>query len=502
MTARNPISLNLYDPVLYGNGTLGNFTDPFRRTWRRSIRRRGGFYAGTIELTEADLTRRELEEFFRYGLLREIREMGGGAESWRGALMKMEYTKGSQLFTTDITRMSNAVKVIYTRIFENLLTNGSGESGVWATYGTATVTQTTTWKSDGTYSIRIQTAGGINGAVIQTIIPIVAGQTYTIEGRLNLVAGSLRASCNRVDNDQSLCFFSTHGGAAGDYHVSMSIPTTNTYTGNANLRITSEASAIDVYADGFSMRQTPIANTQTGWYEDSNSIAINGRKENVILEIGKTSAAANAEAASWLSRWSWPVPYPPNNYQSLFLDAKALGDKLMLTFAGYWATLNWLNVPLGIDTGTISALMTSLVSQQSTYLTIGTIDTNTTDYAIDNRGSLLIGDVIRDMAGDGQAGGALYEAGVYTNRKFEYRRVTDELIYHIKGGNLYSVSDSPYEPWLARPGYALWQDLPIGPPRQKIESATYTALDPRIAYLEEIEMLADGRLIYRLEPTL
>ena len=106
------VSLSLYDPLLYGNAPLGDYTSIFFPTWRRSIRRRGGYWVGTVDLTENELTQAEMEEFFRYGLMREIREVGGGVNSWQGALMKMEYTKGNQLFTTDITRMSNAVKVI------------------------------------------------------------------------------------------------------------------------------------------------------------------------------------------------------------------------------------------------------------------------------------------------------------------------------------------------------------------------------------------------------
>jgi hypothetical protein len=411
--------------------------------------------------------------------------------------MKMEYTKGNQLFTTDITRMSNAVKVIYTRIWPTLLTNGSAESGAWASYNSGTSAQSTVWHADGTYSDLITTTGTTQGARIQTTIAVTAGQSYIIEGRLNVVSGSWRVSANRADNDQSLAFFSTRGGAPGDYTVSMTIPATSTYTGNCDLRITAESGGTtQIYGDSFSFRQTPIPNVNTGWYQSNDSIAVWGRKENVILEPGKTTAAANTEAQTYLSRWGWPQPYPPTNYTAIAAGSETPGSHLRLTFAGYWATLNWLSVPQAIDTGTIANLVTALVGQQSTYITIAQVEANTTDYAIDNRSILLIGDVIKDIAGDGKSGGALYSAGVLTNRQFFYNQVPAELTYHLRGGDLYSVSDSLYEPWLARPGYALWQDLPISPGVPSL----FANNDPRWVYIEEIEMLPGGQLTYNLEP--
>lgn len=493
------ISLNLFDPLLYGNTILGDYSVLFNPTWRRTIRRRGGFHIGTAEITSQDWTRAEMEDFFRYGMLREVREGYGGQETWRGFVAKMEYSRGGYLYTNDITRMSNAVKVVYTRIFDNLLTNGSGESGAWASYGGGTVTQVTTWRADGLYSIRIQSAGGIEGATIQSTIAVAANQSYLIEGRINLVSGSWRISANRADNDASLAFFSTRGGPAGDYAVSMTIPATNTYAGNVDLRITSEAAVGDLYADAFSFRAAPIPNTQTGWYEDALSITVHGRKEMAILEVGKTSAAANAEAQSWLLRWAWPQPYPPNNYTAL---SQPQEDKLTITFAGYWATLNWLTIPMGIDTGTMASLVTSIVNLQSTYVVPSIIDPNATLFAIDNRGVLLAGDTLKDIAGDGKAGGALYGVGVYEQRRFNYQLVDPALTYHIRDGQLYSVTDSLYEPWLARPGYALVQDLPIGP-----GTLGQAQNDPRWVYLEEVEMLSDPnsesgyKLAYNLEPT-
>ena len=96
---------------------------------------------------------------------------------------------------------------------------------------------------------------------------------------MNLVNGSWRVSANRADNDASLAHFSTHGGAAGDYTVSMTIPATNTYTGNVDLRITAESGGTtQIYGDGFSFRQTPIPNVNTGWYQDNQAIAVWGRK--------------------------------------------------------------------------------------------------------------------------------------------------------------------------------------------------------------------------------
>ncbi len=180
----NHIQLRLYDPLRAGNAPGLDVTDLYQKSWRRTIRRRGGFFLGTVDLAAADLTEREMNDLFTYGLLTEIRERGSGSETWRGALVKMEYRNGAQTTERDLMTMTNMVRVLYTRLFDSLLTNGSGEYGTWAAYGTATITQSTLHVTHGHYSIKIVVAGGVNGARCQATIAVAAGVAYTITGEV------------------------------------------------------------------------------------------------------------------------------------------------------------------------------------------------------------------------------------------------------------------------------------------------------------------------------
>lgn len=479
-------TLNLFDSLMAGNAPIGSFTDLFTPTWRRSNRRRGGHYIGTVELTEKQLSKRNLDEIFNFDMLREIREIAGGLESWRGALVKMEYTRDGLLLTRDLSLMANAVAVNYTRIFSNLLTNGSGETGAWTAINSATVAQSTDYVSHGLYSIHITSSGGIRGAYAQATIAITAGLAYNLTGTIHVISGSWRISANRADNDKSLAHTSSKG-RTGDLIFTMTIDASNVYTGNVDFRVTSEGSAGEIYCDNFKF--TPAEQpASTPWYTDSRSLAVHGRKEAIYLEGGKSNDEAAALAQSYLKRWAWPITQPPRTYTPGAANQPAT---LKLIFAGYWFALNWIYSTL---TGTYDAdeAVTRLVALQSQYIVADRIDTNATSITLEERGPLRVGDMLKDIAGSGESGGALYSVGVYSGRRFKYLKVDSELTYSIRGGKLYPRDGAPIEPWRAMPGYALWQDLPMGPGSISSDSKD----DPRWVYLEQVEMLPGGQLAF------
>jgi hypothetical protein len=489
-----PYSLALYDRVANGNALIGDVTDQLRPTWRRSIRRIGDYWLGTAEIR---LERSELDDFFLDGILREIRETTIGDETWRGAIVRMEYTRGAYTFVRDVTTLANAIRSIYTSIGDNLLTNGSGESGAWTAYNSATVTQDATWSTNGTYSVKVVVADTvIRGATVQTGITISAGQQYIFRATLKVTSGSWRLAVNRSDNDASLAFFSTKG-RTGDIAVEVSIADSNTYSGTVLVRVTSEASAGTINLDALVLQAGPLR-AETGWYTDANSIAEFGRKEDILLRAGQSNAAANAECQSELLKRSWPQPEPPRTGQTL--DGQASGDVLKITFAGYWAMLNWLYTTLS-GTKTCAAWVTALAALQSTYVSASYADANITDFYVEDRAPLLVGDLLREVTLAGSTGGALYSVGVGAGRVLNYAAAPAVLSYIMRHGRLCSLSGEELEPSLVRPGWMLFEDMPIGPGWLSA-SAQH---DPRWVYLEEVEMLPptpnqpDGSIAFNLD---
>jgi hypothetical protein len=476
-----PYGLALYDRVTNGNALIGDVTDLLQPTWRRSIRQVGDYWLGTAEIR---MERSELDTLFQDGLLQEIREMTLGVETWRGAIVMMEYTRGGHTFVRDATRMANAVRSIYTSIGDNLLTNGSGESGAWTAYNGATVTQDATWSTHGTYSIKVVVADtAIRGATVQAGITIAANRQYLLRGSLLVTSGSWRIAVNRSDNDESLAFFSS-AGATNEMSVDISIPDTNGYAGTVYVRVTSEAAAGTINLDALVFQAGPVR-AETGWAWDVESITFFGRKEEILLRAGKSNADANAECASELLKRAWPQPTPPTKTK---LGGTIQDDVLRITVSGYWAMLNWLYTTLH-GTQTCAEWVAALAALQSTFVSVGVVEANATDFYIDDRAPLRVGDVLRDVAAAGATGGAKWMIGVGADRQLNYEAVPAELTYLLRHGRLCSRSGDEIEPALVRPGWMLWEDMPIGPGW----ISTAVQHDPRWVYLEEVELLPPSK---------
>jgi hypothetical protein len=161
----NDWSVVLYRSINNGSGSLGNITDRIKDTWRRSTRAVGGYWWGTCEYAGAS---GELLEMFLEGMMREFRENSGGLITWQGFVAEMELQLNGVRYMRSMLNMANAVKCIYTRIGDSILTNGGAESGAWSAYNGATVTQSTTWVNTGTYSCKIDVGDAtIRGATLR-----------------------------------------------------------------------------------------------------------------------------------------------------------------------------------------------------------------------------------------------------------------------------------------------------------------------------------------------
>ena len=481
------ISLGLFDPLPTGNQPLGDYTKPFKATWRRSIARICGFKIGSVSATTKDLSVAEMAELFEYGLLRELREQGGGRLTWQGVITAMDWQHKGDTYTIDLNNMANAQRAIYRRVFDSLLADGSAESGAWTVYNGATVTQSTDWLTDGLYSCKIVVADTtIRGARISGAgyaLTIVAGQAYAAGVSLYVPGGgSWRVSINRADNDQSLAYFSTNG-TPGHYTVSLTIDKTNAYAGGVDFRITSESSAGTIYADNAYFKPADL-DADTGWQIDPESIKVYGRKELIDLWGGLSYQAANARVASDLLANGWPQPDVATQGSTRMIATDPTEDKLDITFAGYWTTLNWL-YGQRLTSGQSGSQVATLAALQSQYIVPGIIEANATTFAIDDATPQRLGDILKEIADAGEDTGSKWAVGVYEDRHLNYERVAAELSYYLQGGHLLNVSGGEIEPWLARPGWAEVLDLPIS----AASISGHVQHNPRWRYLEEVEMM-------------
>lgn len=479
-----PYSLSLYNSVKRGNTRITNITAR-AANWKRSIRRIGGYWMGSFEYKGS---RDEMDDLFIDGLMREVRETSGGIVNWRGFIGDMEYTRDGIAWRKSMTDVSNSVKIVFTRIFDNLLPNGSAESGAWTvangyggTTGAATVTQSTAWVVDGVYSCSIVSPGGIEGAAIITSVALVADTAYNFQVQLNVISGSWRIAINKTSDNSKVAATSTKS-TLGVQQIVLSVAP-NTYVGNVRITITSEAAAGTIYGDA-AVLQISSQPADTGWYRDTASISEYGRLDEIILEGGLSAAAASAKAATHLARYGWPRLRPPDSFTENTSDV----NRLIITCYGYIFTLNWrMNEVYG--TYGMSTAITNLLTGMD-YVSAGIIDTNSVSYTIENRVQLPVWQILKTIATSGDASGNLWQMGVYSERKLNYSQFSSALSYRFRRGQLYNIVGGLFEPWLAQPGWMQLDDAPIVPGSITANSND----DPRRALIEEVVYSAPNGL--------
>ncbi len=495
-----PVSLKLLASLHKGNALLGDYTDLLRPAWRRATRRRGGYWIGTTQITQEQLTRPELEQFMRNYLLAELQERHGGLMTWQGLLLSMTYTRNGLPLVHSAADTPNAIKAIYTRTFDNLLDNGGAETSAWTPYNGATVTRTTSWKTEGLYSGKIVVGDtAVRGADVDTSVTITAGKAYRITGQANCPSGSWRVALQRTDNNKVLGEYSTHA-QTGLLSVDAQVPDDHGFSGMARLRATNENVPGTIYLDDLVLREADRPNTDTGWYTDDRAIAEYGRREDVLLLDALSDEAALGVVRSQLVGRAWPQIEPPRQGSTQISPGI---DTLDVTVAGYWATLNWLYVN-SAGTQAASAHVLAIQQRCAALVNKGAIVTNPLPYTIEAGAQLRCGDVLKAICDSGEEEGGeqnFWEVGVGRGRKLYYNRVSPELTYQIIGGQLLDIGGTPIDPWQARPGWADWRDLPIG-----VRSISARRQhDPRRVYLQQVEMLPptvehpDGVINYALE---
>lgn len=315
-----------------------------------------------------------------------------------------------------------------------------------------------------------------DGATIQADIEIVSDKAYILRCSVDTIAitGSWVLQMYRTDTGEELASASEVN--TGERVLSATLAETNTYAGEIGVRLYCTGSG-EIYADSAAFQESPYR-AETSWHIDQNSADEHGLREAVLLLPGSSDDAANAKAATLLAARSWPHSLPPRKYEH---RERVDETKLELEIYGYVWTMN--NTHSG-TTGTddMSSHVTALVLAAE-YLDAGIIESNTSNYYIDNRAPLRLWDIAEDITISGDVSGDRWACGVYADRKFDYTETTPEAEFNWRGGVLRGRDGSPIEPWLAEPGFIRLDEMPLGP--EQISGVETD--DPRILYMFEVE---------------
>lgn len=479
-------SLILYDNVKRGDAqiaVLGDGHTGLLRSWWHTTRAKGGYWSagGSYHVSRDAM----LEQFLE-GMARRVVESVGGMTTWEGLVVEMDLTLDGVTYRRSLEDSANAVRAIYSKIGDNLFSDGSAESGAWAGMGTpSTIERVTTWRTKGTYGMHVVTDAADEGTEIENGIAIVAARAYQCRVTIEVVTGTWTLAIHRSDTNAIIASSTT--ADTGKDVLRCNVSDDNAYAGNTYVRITASATGAEIYADAAVYQLAP-QRAETEWETDDDSADEWGRIEDVLLEAGMTDSAATAKVAKEVKERAWPRSVPPDRYRIGPTEEK---DGLKIIFWGYVMTLNWRYLLAG-GTDTTTAHVTSLVGE-SEFVTAGVVETNALSFQVEEDEPLLIWDALEEIVEAGDGSGNRWMGGVYADRLFNYEAAPTTVEYHYRGGQLLAAHGGPIEPWFMLPGLVRLDDAPVGPG----EITGREADDPRNVFAEEIKYTAPDKVEFR-----
>jgi hypothetical protein len=469
---------------------LGDGHSGALRGWQRSIRANGGFWLGEGEMIpgKGGVTMDDCLAVFLEGMARRVVERVGGMVTWEGFIAEMDLTLNGITYRRSLLDRANAVRVIYSKVGDNLFSNGSAESSAWSAVGAPTTRErVTSWVTRGTYGMHV-VADTDDGVQIGSGLTIVAGRAYQCQVTVNVESGEWKLAVHRGDNDDELVSIRSAGD--GNDVLRSYVGEDNTYAGNVYVNLTAQENGSEIYADAAVFQLQPYR-TETRWYTDDDSIEEYGRIEDVLLEAGMTDEAAGARAAKEIAERAWPRSVPPDRYDLNSGSAQFRQDGLSVLFAGYAWTLNWRHALAG-GTDTASNHVSSLVSEAE-LVSAGSIESNSLSTQVEEKDPILIWDALEEIIDAGDGSGNRWMGGVYADRLFQYEQAPTTVAYHYRNGRLLSIHGGPIEPWFVRPGLVRLDNAPVGPGAITGNDTD----DPRNIFLEEVTYTAPNSLRFR-----
>lgn len=227
----------------------------------------------------------------------------------------------------------------------------------------------------------------------------------------------------------------------------------------------------------------------------AQSIDRYGRREERIDMDNFDLTPAEARRDTYLKVNAWPWARPVSG--GMTDPEQDPTPSLSVTCLGYIFTGNWRYVSAALLTDgdtTINAFIGDIVDTDCEYLNKGALAANTTAIKatldIDQRAF----DTISDMVELGDASGNFYAAGVYNERYFEYKQMSNAPRYYVMGNRImHSAGDAQaVNPWTVKPGVFRDQEYVVG----RAEQGSWFA-DARDFLAEEITVGARSGLSWR-----
>lgn len=484
-------SVELWTNLADRDNFIESLTGKFKK-WKHSTRSEGGSWFGEGEFVDSP---KSMELFFLENIGLRIKVVGGGITWWEGQIVRMEFSHKGMQFQRSMEKLSNKVKIIYSKIGDNLITNGDVESGIWTKYGNPSTFETTTaWYAKGPTAMHIISANNGQGAEPHpTAITISASTAYDCGMIVDVNSGPWTL---QVDNNGPEILGSVSTSGSGRHWLQCSIPATNDYT-NARVRLFSSAADQEVYADGAVLYTSP-QKVETEWFVDADSVTKYGTKEGAFLEREMGDAEATAVAQRELVEKAWTRTEPVGRGRSAgyyempgvrvrdrrYGQAK---DKLMITCMGMNWTLGW-KYALTEGTSTAADLIASLIDE-SEFISSSdaTIDANTAELYLDTVNPTTLWRQIEKVLDVGDGAGATWMAGTYPGREFRFEARPSNTVYQFARGEMRNVGGGSVVPLEFMPGWCTMIDMPAEPtPAGATEED-----DPRRVWLDETWFVFD-----------
>lgn len=469
------------NPVI-GDEYLELLTDLFT-DWDHTHTDWDGNYYGEGTISRAKrVSTNWMRNFFQANVGKRLAVASGGIEFWEGQIVRQELLEGKSALIRSMENLTNAVKVVFTKIGDNRIANPSVESSAWGQQGTPlTFTRTTDWASRGDYSMHI-IGENLEGALIEdgsvTGLDVAEGVSYTLSVTVNIVSGTWRLAVHESAGPIIARFQTSE---TGRQKLEVTVPDSNEYEGEIDIQLVYRGlGSGECYADMATFRVASVQG-ETEWYTDDISIETYGRIEQVMLEGEMSDDEAIGLAELTLAENAWVRTTGPGSGEAFRMDLGA--HKLTITCMGLNWTLGWKIIEEDVGTGDADDLMSTVLGHsQFIDPDDAYIDENTAEVQLFIDDPTTLYEATEKILSVGDGTGGAWKGGTEPGAHYLFEARPTYNAYLITDGELYGIDGSTLDPLIIKPGWALNLDLPY-----VLEDAGAELIDdPRRVWLEEI----------------
>lgn len=225
---------------------------------------------------------------------------------------------------------------------------------------------------------------------------------------------------------------------------------------------------------------------ETAWVANTDSSDIYGVCNMIISLGGATATDATNKRDRNLTSYAWPRSRRTGGGVVEGGEDEAGLDRLVVTVAGRWATMNWVYRETS-ETDAVSDLLETLVGETE-FVTVRRVESNADSVRADAYPiPRQIGDLCREKIEEGGSGN-VWRGGVFEGGKFVYEQAPTTWTYKRRGSALLDKADGPVILPLFRPGVLVYDEqAPTGWPRPGVAGDWD---NPRVHYVERVEYIA------------